>query len=149
VSASEETLALLRRIAASNDAILAALQSGASGGAGAVASDRDLDGKYGDPEVRMRVKDWSGPDMKGRKYSKCPAEFLELLAGTLEWAAGKADENHEKTDSGKPVSQYRRADAARARGWAARIRAGKVKQETAKDDDGDEWGQDSAEAPRW
>jgi hypothetical protein len=126
VSASEETLALLRRIADSNDAILRALTSGASGGRCAVASDKDLDGKYGDPEVRMRVKDWSGPDMKGRKFSQCPAEFLELYADTLEWAAGKADENGEKTDSGRPVSEYRRADARRARGWAARARAGKA-----------------------
>ena len=145
MSASEQTLALLTEI---RDGIrqLVALQQGGGASSGAVASDRDLDSKYGDPEVRMRVRDWSGPDMKGKRYSQCPAEFLELLAEALEWVASKADAAGEKTDSGKPVSYYRRADAARARGWSARIRAGKVAQPQAEADD---WGEDRNAGGGW
>ncbi len=99
-----------------------------SGGPG-VASDRDLDGKYGDPEVKLSPRDWSGPSMKGRRMSECPAEFLDLLAEMLDYFATKSEQKDEKTTSGKPVAPYKRTDAARARGWAARIRSGKHKQE--------------------
>jgi hypothetical protein len=62
--------------------------------------------------------------MKGARFSECPAEFLDLLAGAFDYFARKAEENDETTTSGKPVAPYKRKDAARARGWAKRIRAG-------------------------
>lgn len=138
---NDAVIALLTRIADGIDKLVAQQQRNAPP---AIATDKDLDGRFGDPEVRMRVRDWSGPDMKGKRMSQCPAAFLDLLAETLEWAAGKADANHETTDSGKPVGQYRRADAARARGWAQRIRDGKVAQPAQ--DQGDDWGEDSTGA---
>lgn len=92
--------------------------------AGAVASAADLDGKYGNPTVRSMPKRWNGAPYKGRKFSECPPELLDLVAESLEWQAGKADEKDERTPAGKPVSKYRRDDAARARGWAQRMRQG-------------------------
>jgi hypothetical protein len=85
----------------------------------------DLDGKYGDPVVKAKdPRDWAGPSMIGRKFSECPAEYLELLADRYVYFAEKNDENDEKTDKGVPKSKYALADAARCRGWAARIRSG-------------------------
>lgn len=89
----------------------------------------DLDGKYGDPEIKAKdPRDWSGETMRGRRFSQCPAEYLDLIAARLDYFAGKAESDGTLTSSGKPVALFNRADAARARGWAARIRAGYVAQ---------------------
>lgn len=130
MSAATDSLALLERIAVACERLVTIAerrQQSTTGSGPAVATDRDLDGKYGDPEVRMRVRDWSGPDMKGRHFSQCPAEFLDLLAETMDWAASK------DAESGDPekvkYAKYKRVDASRARGWSARIRSGKHQQE--------------------
>lgn len=86
----------------------------------AIASDRDLDGPHGNPEVRFNPRDWIGESYKGRRMSECPAAFLEQLADAFDWSAGQAERKGEQTTSGKPVAEYKRADAARARGWARR-----------------------------
>lgn len=88
-----------------------------------VASEAELDQKWGDPEVRFTPRDWTGEPMKGRKMSECPAEFLDVLADTFDYFAGKAEESGELYN-GKPTAPYKRKDAARARGWALRIRSG-------------------------
>ena len=88
-----------------------------------VATDRDLDGKYGNPKVTFNPRDWSGPSCKGLKMSDCPAPFLEMLAETLDYFASQAEQKNE-TYNGKLVAPYKRADAARARGWAKRIKDG-------------------------
>lgn len=94
--------------------------------AGAVADDRDLDSQYGNPKVTFNPRDWPGVSCKGRQMSDCPAEFLDLLASALEYFADQAEEKNEKTNTGNPVAPYKRKDAARARGWAKRIREGRV-----------------------
>jgi hypothetical protein len=116
-----EAINLLRRIAVAVEA-MAGVRTAAAGGE--VADDRDLDGKYGDFVVKFHPKDWNGEPMKGRKLSECSAEFLEMLAGSFDYFAKKAEESDEKTSSGKLVAPYKRKDAARCRGWAARIRNG-------------------------
>jgi hypothetical protein len=94
-------------------------------GGGAVASDSDLDGKYGDPEVKAKdPRDWNGPQMKGRKFSQCPPEYLDLIADRFDYFAARDDKENARDDKGNPKSKYARRDAARARGWAARMRAG-------------------------
>jgi hypothetical protein len=98
----------------------------AAAGPPAVAPDRDLDSKYGDPQVKSMPRDWTGPSFVGRKMSECPPALLDMLAERSDYLAKKADENHERTDAGKPVSQYRLQDAARARGWAKRMRTGRA-----------------------
>lgn len=115
-----------------------------------IASDRDLDGKYGDPVIKFNPRDWTGPSFKDRRMSECPADFLDLVAATSDYFAQKAESTNERTDAGKPVADYKRADAARARGWAKRIRDGKHLQRhdvatpaapapSGWDDTGDEW----------
>jgi hypothetical protein len=90
----------------------------------AVAPVTDLDGKFGDPEVRFMPRDWSGDNYKGMKFSACPPDLLDLLANALDWSAQKAEDNNETTTTGKPLAPFKRMDAARARGWAKRKREG-------------------------
>lgn len=122
MSASEETLRLLRSIDASLK-LLVKQQAVAT--PKPVADDRDLDGRYGDPVLKVNPRDWTGPSYKGRRFSECPAPLLELVAETYEYFARQADEKDERTDKGKPVGDFKRQDAARARGWAQRIRSGR------------------------
>lgn len=88
-----------------------------------VADDADLDSQWGNPQVRKNPPRWQGQDCTGLSYSDCPPEFLDTLAGFLDWQAGKAEEKNETTTQGKPRGPLIRRDAARCRGWAARIRA--------------------------
>lgn len=79
--------------------------------------DRMLDGPRGDPEVRQKdPRDWAGEPMKGRRFSECPQEYLDLLAERYDYFAGREDDEKK--------FGYNRLDAQRARGWAARKRAG-------------------------
>ncbi len=111
----------------------------------AVASDRDLDGRYGDPVLKFNPRDWSGPSFKDRRFSECPPALLDMAAETLEWFGKQADEKDERTNSGKPVGDYKRQDAARARGWAKRLRAAGATNGhgASQPDAGDEFGADS------
>lgn len=118
---SQEAIELLKSI----DASLRALVKQGAVAHKEIADDRDLDGQYGNPQVKFNPRDWTGPSMTGREMSECPADFLEMLAGTFDYFAMKAEEADEKTTAGKPVAPYKRKDAARARGWAKRIRDGK------------------------
>jgi hypothetical protein len=90
-----------------------------------VATDRDLDGKYGDPVLKFMPRDWTGPSFKGYHLSECPADLLDMVAETFEYFASQSERDDERTDKGKPVADYKRQDAARARGWAKRIRDGR------------------------
>ena len=89
-----------------------------------IASDRDLDGTHGDPELRFLPRDWTGPDFKGRRFSECSADLLDMAAETFDYFADQAEAKNEVAANGKPVAPYKRADAARARGWARRTRSG-------------------------
>ena len=119
---SAEILATLKRIEAKLDAVLAKRQqeerSRPAKQTENVAGDSDLDGKYGNPLVRFSPRDWSGAPYKGCRYSDTEPEFLDMLANTLEYFADKKA-NDDPTKSG-----YDRKDAARARGWAKRLRDG-------------------------
>ena len=124
--ASTEAIDLLRSIDASLKLLVevaATTTPQKTGGQSDVASDRDLDGQYGDPEVRYTVSRWDGEQHKGQKFSECPADFLGALASLLDWTADQAEDENKMTNAGKPVAPYRRMDAARARGWAKRNRA--------------------------
>jgi hypothetical protein len=88
-----------------------------------VADDRDLDSKYGDPVVKFLPRDWSGDDYREYRFSECPVSLLDMLADAFDYFARKAEETGEEY-KGKPTAPYKRKDAARARGWAKRLRAG-------------------------
>lgn len=120
---SAEALDLLRSIDASLKRLVACFEKTQPK---AIASDRDLDGQYGDPVVRFMPRDWTGPSMKGRRFSQCEPDFLEMLAETLDYFGQQSDANGEKTNGGKPLGDYKRQDAARARGWAKRQRDGSM-----------------------
>lgn len=90
--------------------------------AGGTASDRDLDGPYGDPEVKARdPRDWTGPTMKGRRFSECPPEYLDMVAERLDYFSLT---NKGETEEDQKKLKFNKLDAARARGWAKRLRAG-------------------------
>lgn len=80
--------------------------------------DSDLDGKYGNPAVRIMAKDWTGPDYTGWNFSDCPAEYLDLHAKMLDAFAKKQAADPVKAK----YADWSAKDAARARGWAARHR---------------------------
>lgn len=126
---SQEALNVLRSIDATLKAMLALAQQrqvqARASQPKAVASDRDLDGKYGDPVVKFNPRDWNGASFKSRHFSECPPEFLDQLAQAFDWFAEQADQKGDVATNGKPASTYKRADAARARGWAKRVREGK------------------------
>lgn len=97
--------------------------SAAPAGATPPAADSDLDGPYGNPEIKFDPKRWSGPSFVGARFSDCPPDYLETLAGYLDWQANESDKKNEVLANGKPKSHYKRLDSGRARGWAARARA--------------------------
>lgn len=101
-----------------------------------IASDKDLDSKYGDPEIRFDPKDWTGDSCKGLRMSECPAEFLDMIAETFDYFARKAEDENELYN-GKPTAPLKRKDAARARGWARRVRAGKGNRRAVETHDDD------------
>lgn len=139
---SAEAIDLLRSIDHSLKALLAIHQKSAPL---PVASDRDLDGRYGNPQVKFMPRDWTGPSFVGRPMSECPADLLDLLAETFEYFARKSDEAGELTNKNKPVGDYKRQDAARARGWAKRIRDGKVPPPSDANETGAGWGDEQAQ----
>jgi hypothetical protein len=80
--------------------------------------DADLDGKYGNPEVRMIPSKWAGPDYKGWRFSDCPPEFLDELSGMLDAISRKQAQDPAKAK----YADWSAKDAARARAWAERHR---------------------------
>lgn len=110
-----ETLRLLQSIDASLKQLVK--QSGSNGAA--AAPDVDLDGPHGNPIVKAKdPRDWTGEPMKGRNFSECPPEYLDMLAERFDYFAGN------EPDPKK--AKYNRLDATRARGWAQRLRGGYV-----------------------
>lgn len=120
-----ETLTLLRSI----DASLKALLHRAPAAAATSGERVDLDGPHGDPIVRAKdPRDWTGEPMKGRNFSQCPADYLDMIAERFDYFASK-EEDPKK-------AKYNRLDAGRARGWAQRVRNGHVPQTVPAGDDG-------------
>ena len=105
---------------------------------GAVADATDLDGKYGDEELKFHLKEkwWQGGgDYAGKRMSQCPADYLDAVAKANDAQAHMMNKSGDAEEAKKAV--YRSRTAARARGWAARIRSGAVKQIPFDDADGD------------
>lgn len=102
--------------------------TGSAGGTGGeVATDADLDGKYGNEPVRKDPPKWikdGGASYVGRRLSECPAEYLDAVASFADWRRGKDEQKGD--EQGMKNAGYAARDAARARGHAARIRAGKT-----------------------
>jgi len=95
-----------------------AARPGGSSSGQAMASSADLDSERGDPAIKFNPRRWEGPSYVGFTYSQTCAEFLDLVAESLEWSADNPKAGKEK------YAAYDRKDAARARGWAHRFRNG-------------------------
>lgn len=112
MSASADTLRLLTSIDASLRRIADVL----------APAPVNLDGPYGDPVVRHeKVRDWNGDSMKGRHFSECPPEFLDVLAPMLDYFASNTDVS---TEDGAKKQKFDLMNASRARAWAKRLRDG-------------------------
>lgn len=125
----EALLVSIDKRMASGAAQAAAKQS--SGGA--VATDSDLDSQWGDEPIKKMptAKYWQGDDFTGSTMSECPADFLDAFAKYKEACAYMGDKSAAAGDEKKAkYAGYDRKSAARARGWAKRIREGKVVQKT-------------------
>lgn len=125
------TLAALKSIDATLKELLTlskskrAAANQAAAPASTVASDSELDSEWGDEVLKVKMpKDWTGDDYKGAHMSEAPHELLDLYAARCDWFAQQNDEKGEKDDKGRPKSFYDKQTARRARGWAARKRAG-------------------------
>lgn len=111
---------------------IGAKPAGAQPASGTIASDADLNGKYGDPAVKAKdPRDWTGESQLGKPFSECPPEYLEMVADRLDYFTTQNEEAIADPDTPdderaklKKNNLYNRKDASRARGWAARIRGG-------------------------
>lgn len=107
-------------------ALEAALKSKATAPRSQAPVTVNLDDQYGDPIVKSDPKRWDGKSYVGHKFSECPADYLVMLAGLLDWQADKDEQSHHTytSKSGKVIetAPLKRKDAARARGWAQRNR---------------------------
>jgi hypothetical protein len=113
MSASEESLALLRSIDGSLKQLVRLMTTSKPK---ETAPDSDLDSKFGDPVIKAAdPRDWSGPSQKGKHFSECSPEYLELVAKRFDYFADKAEQTNEEYN-GKLVAPYKRRDAARAAG---------------------------------
>jgi hypothetical protein len=146
MSFTPEETAVLKRLAAGLLGLSApATASRAAAPAGEVASDADLDGQYGDFEIRRdpTAKYWEGAPHVGRKCSQCPPEYLDALARYKD-ACAYMNEQSGDASKAKYIG-YDRRDASRARGWAVRLRAAPPPAATAASSR--EPGDDSDEIP--
>lgn len=86
-----------------------------------IAPDSDLDGKHGDPTIKFdpREKYWTGASCVGLRYSECPEEYLLAMAKYQDACAYM-----KRKDGNEDKAKYNERDAARARGWAKRLRSG-------------------------
>lgn len=114
------------------EAKLAAIGAVFTGNAEDVADDFELDGKYGNEPIRKdpSAKFWTGAPHVGRRFSECDPAYLDAFA---KWKsvcarmkrkeAASATTPRKREDSEK-FAGFDERDAARARGWAKRLRAG-------------------------
>src|SRR5258708_2467664 len=102
----EDALDVLRSIDATLKAMLALAQQRSVRAQATqpktVASDRDLDGRYGNPELKFKPRDWTGAVYTGRRFSELPPELLDMVAETYDWFASQADAKGELANNGKP-----------------------------------------------
>jgi hypothetical protein len=121
---SADELALLREIRDIMAELLALSKSKRAAAPSNIATDADLDSQYGDEKVNFKPRDWTGEWIKGQRMSESQPAMLDMLAETYDYFATKDEMTAEVTSSGKPKAPYTRQSARRARGWAARLRAG-------------------------
>ncbi len=121
---NERIIAALERIEAVMSALLDIAKSRKAATPSNVATDADLDSARGNEKVNFKPRDWTGEFVKGQLMSESHPSMLDLLAETYDYFAGQDEASGAVTSTGKPKAPYSRQSAKRARGWAARLRAG-------------------------
>ncbi|GAC1536036.1 MAG: hypothetical protein NVS3B1_30240 [Marmoricola sp.] len=125
----EERLAAL-------EATVASMQSKA-----AASAPVDLTDKYANFVVRKSPPKWidsGGADYAGKPIAETSPEFCDAIASFLDWQASKDEERNHSYVNAKGATvfpaQYARKDAARARAWAAKLRAAPQPKRATQDD---------------
>jgi len=113
-----EELQLLREIRDIMAELLVLSKSKRAAAPSNIATDADLDSQYGDPKSNFKPRDWTGEWVKGQLFSESHPAMLDLLAPIYESFYEK------KKAENDPKARYELESAKRARGWAARLRAG-------------------------
>ncbi len=92
------------------------------------ADDAELDGRYGDPEIRRdpSQKYWDGPSYKGCRLSEAPPEYLKAFITYKLACSVMAAKDPERAK----YAEYDRRDAARAKGWLLRMQSGAIQPPT-------------------
>jgi hypothetical protein len=85
--------------------------------AGLFVDEADLETRKGDPTVHFVPNGWRGEEMKGKRFSLCPPQFLDHLAGALRSMAARPPKDPAKDYRAKNLE-----DAALARTWARVLR---------------------------
>lgn len=87
-----------------------------------VATDDELDGRWGNPEVKRdpTAKYWEGESFMGTPFSDCPSDYLEALARYKEASAFMKEKQSPDDETQMKYARYDRRDAKLARGWALR-----------------------------
>jgi hypothetical protein len=124
-----EVMAALKRIEAKLDAVMKRqaapnAKAQATTPTGEAATDAELDGSRGDPEIKKDPPRWTGAKFAPCHMSQTSPEYLEVLASFKDWQAGKDDESGAVDAKDRPASFWKRNDAKLCRGWARRLRAG-------------------------
>ena len=74
-----------------------------------------------DPVVKLLPRNWPGEDLRGKRYSECPPNFLGMLAHVLDAFADKAEQD------GDPqklrYAKWDRENAETARRWREQLEA--------------------------
>ena len=86
---------------------------------GRVATVEELRDQFGDPKIKWDPKKWTGRSYVGAYYSQTEPVYLDTLASFLDWCAAK----EAKTPGKEQYADRSRDNAAKARGWAALMRA--------------------------
>jgi hypothetical protein len=117
--------------------------SGSHTPSGKVATEYEMSGQYGDPTIKKDPKRWAGRSYVGCRYSQTEPEYLDMLAGFLDWSADNPRQGKEK------YAAYDRKDASRARGWASKLRGGWRPTEAAPDPGAQYADESEAPAPEY
>ena len=95
---------------------------GGSSGGGEAIGDSQLNNAWADKKITKDPPKWKGPTQVNRTYSKAPIEWLESMAGFLDWKAQKGREEVpvRMNNKGKPWHESDTFEAKILRGWARR-----------------------------
>ena len=80
--------------------------------------------EWADKTIQKDPPRWNGGSYVGRRYSQCPPDYLEVLAGYLDWKAAnprKDDAGNVLTNNkGRPWHEVDAFEAQIVRAWARR-----------------------------